>query len=365
MSSKVVYQDDKRKLYFAEDGHTPMLDYNGETYSLGCHPYEPMLIISHKGENVAYIHNAFYPDDEYKRLLRGELVLSITGKHHNAERFARLLTTALDTGCDEIGEVENRMMVGLARDKGAENIEYAAYDFKCTRVLYEGVALLLGYFDCTTEIITRKSSNRKFVYALAFGYPHNGKDMYEYYLISDEEYNEYMRWRERQDWESHEAAYEWHEAHLAGRQVLCNEFSHMQKTYKPFFKLSEIKEKRNNQSIRNNEGTPTIQTAPISIHYSRSSVCAQDDYVNGEHIIKLPQDATVKDLIEYIFHYHNDDGYAALPYTGGHSWWNLSYNGGTLARVCDEPVKVIYGNVSPDDLIRKVGITKVTAHREN
>ena len=123
------------------------------------------------------------------------------------------------------------MMVGLARDKGEDNIEYAEYDFKCTKVLYENVALLLGYFDC---IGTK-------VYALAFGYPHNGTDMYEYYLISEKEYKEYMGWPERRDWKSHEEAYEWHEAHLANKKVLCNEFSHMQKTYKPFFTLVELK----------------------------------------------------------------------------------------------------------------------------
>ena len=242
LSGKVVFEDDKRKLYFAEDGRTPMLDYDGATYSLSCHPYEPMLIIRNSGADVAYIHNAFYPDDEYKTLLKGQLVHSITGRYHNAERFARILTTALDTGCDNIGEVENQMMVGLAHDKGAENIEYATYDFKCTKVLYEGVALLLGYFDCTTEIVNRKSSNRNYIYALAFGYPHNGTDMYEYYLIKPKEYEQYKEGPERQEWKSHEAAYEWHEAHLAHRQVLCNEFSHMQKTYKPFFTLSEIKE---------------------------------------------------------------------------------------------------------------------------
>ena len=323
LSGKVVYLDYTRKLYFAEDGHTPMMDYNGKTYTLSCHPYEPMLIIRYKGEDVAHIHNAFYPDDEYKSLLKGQLVHSITGKYHNAERFARLLTTALDTGYENIGDVENRMMVGLALDKGAENIEYAAYDFKCTKVLYEGVALLLGYFDCTTEIVNRKSSNRQLIYALAFGYPHNGTDMYEYYLISEEEYKEYKEykeWPERQDGQNHEAAYAWHEAHLAGKQVLCNEFSHMQKNYKPFFKLSEIKEKqtnRNNQRIPCiRKSTSTIRTAPISIRYSRTSVCAQDDYVNSEHMMKLPPDATVKDLIGYIFHYQDDDGYAALPYTG-------------------------------------------------
>lgn len=235
----IVWQDNERKLYMK--GEEAFLEYNGETYTFGCQPYEPMALIYRKGEVVASIHNSFRVEEECAILLKGQSVQSITGKSHNAERFARLLTTALDTGCDRIDEVENRMMVGLARDKGAENIEYAAYDFKCTRVLYEGVALLLGYFDCTTEIITRKSGDRTLVYALGFGYPHNGTDMYEYYLISEEEYEQYKKEPERQEWKSHEDAYAWHEAHLANKQVLCNEFSHMQKTYKPFFTLAEIK----------------------------------------------------------------------------------------------------------------------------
>lgn len=225
----IVWQDIDRKLYM--EGDEAILEYHNERYIFGCQPYEPMALIYRKGEVVANIHNSFRVEEECEVLLKGELVHSITGKYHNAERFARLLTTALDTSCDDIGEVENRMMVGLARDKGEDNIEYAEYDFKCTKVLYENVALLLGYFDC---IGTK-------VYALAFGYPHNGKDMYEYYLISEKEYKEYMGWPERRDWQSHEAAYEWHEAHLAHRQVLCNEFSHMQKTYKPFFTLAELK----------------------------------------------------------------------------------------------------------------------------
>lgn len=230
LRGKVVYRDGKRKLYFAEDGQTPMMDYVGKTYTLSCHPYEPMLIIRNSGADIAYVHNAFYPEDEYKGLLKGQLVHTITGRYHNAERFARLLTTAIDTGCDNISKVERMMMADLVRDKGARNIEYASYDFCCTKVLYEGVALLLGYFDCHTDK----------VYTLAFGYPHNGKEMYEYYLISREEYELYEQWPDRQEWHSHRVAYEWHDAHLADRKVLCNEFSHMKRTYKPFFRLSEL-----------------------------------------------------------------------------------------------------------------------------
>ena len=225
----IIWQDEERKLYVADN--EPVLEYHGDTYTFGCQPYEPMALIYRDGKVVANIHNSFRVEDECEVLLSGQLVHTITGKYHNAERFTRLLTTALDTGCNDIDDVEKRMIEGLAQDKGAENIEYASYDFHETKVLYEGVALVLGYFDCMGTK----------VYALGFGFPHNGRDMYEYYLITREEYLDFMHWPERRDWQSHEAAYAWHEAHLAHRQVLCNEFSHMTKSYKPFFTLAEIK----------------------------------------------------------------------------------------------------------------------------
>lgn len=182
----------------------------------------------------------FRVEDECEVLLSGQLVHTITGKYHNAERFTRLLTAVIDTGCDSIDDAERIMFEGLVRDKAADAIEYAAYDFHCGRVLYEGVALLLGWFDCYQLVDNRLSTSK--VYSLAFGYPRNGTDMYEYYLISRRQYLEYMRWKERREWKSHEAAYEWHEANLAGSQVLCNEFSHMAKSYKPFFTTRELPE---------------------------------------------------------------------------------------------------------------------------
>lgn len=356
LSGKVVYQDDKRKLYFAENGMTPMVDYEGKTYTLTCHPYEPMLIILQGDYRVAYVHNAFYPDDEYKGLVKGQLVHSITGKYHNAERFARILSTAVDTSCDRIEEVEVMMLEDLVLDKGDDAIEYAACDFKCDRVLYDNVPLLLGHFICyhTTQSETLKNADEVedlFVYALAFGYPHNGKEMYEYYLISPAEYNKYKLWPERQDWCSHEAAYEWHHAHLEGRQVLCNEFSHMNKTYKPFFRFSEIPKDYY-------DGT----TLPyFSIKYSRASVCAQDDYLNHEITIELPRDATVKDLVDYIAHYQDADGYAAIPYTGGQTKWKLVANDNTLAELYDDTKRIHYFGAQTPLLTLK--ITKVSGQR--
>ena len=239
----VIWEDPQRKLYLINK--EPTLLYRGETYTLGCQPYEPMTIIYRKGTPVAYIHNAFSPYDECERLQRGRLVHSITGKYHNAEQFTRILTTAIDTHLEQIDDVEDLMMENLVFDKSADAIEYATYDFRCDKVLYDGVALLLGHFICykdgPSETMPGKDEVQDlFVYALAFGYPHNGTDMYEYYLISEAEYKMYKQWPDRKEWSSHEAAYEWHDGHLASKQVLCNEFSHMKKTYKPFFRISEL-----------------------------------------------------------------------------------------------------------------------------
>lgn len=105
---KIVWQDNKRKLYLK--GEEAFLEYNGETYTFGCQPYEPMAIIYKDGKVVANIHNSFRVEEECEVLLRGKLVHTITRRYHNAERFAWLLTTAIDTGSDSIEDVEARVM---------------------------------------------------------------------------------------------------------------------------------------------------------------------------------------------------------------------------------------------------------------
>ena len=105
---RIVWQDDERKLYMR--GEDAFLDYKGDTYSFGCQPYEPMALIYKNGKVVASIHNSFRVEEECEVLLRGQLVHTITRKYHNAERFALLLTTAIDSGCDSIEDVEARVM---------------------------------------------------------------------------------------------------------------------------------------------------------------------------------------------------------------------------------------------------------------
>lgn len=118
LNGTTVWKDEKRNLYF--EGTTPILIYNGERYTFSCQPYEPMTIILRNEKPVAYIHNAFYPD-ECKGFIENSryLVGTITGKHHNAECFCRLLTTAIDHFFEcQIGEVEAKMQKELVKEKG-------------------------------------------------------------------------------------------------------------------------------------------------------------------------------------------------------------------------------------------------------
>lgn len=61
MDGRVVWQDEERRLYV--EGTEPVMMYIGERYTFGCQPYEPMVIIRKDEKAVAFIHNAFYPDE--------------------------------------------------------------------------------------------------------------------------------------------------------------------------------------------------------------------------------------------------------------------------------------------------------------
>ena len=237
LNGKVVWEDTERKLYF--EGDEPMLLYKGEKYTFSCQPYEPMAIINSRNNNV-YIHNAFYPDEDCKCFTQDPkfLVNTITGKHHNAERFCRLLTTAIDNFIEcQINEVENKMQKDLVMQKGISAIQFETRDFKCDKILYEGVYVMLGHFETPLS----KEYNVGKIYSIAFGFPNRNEDYFEYYLISKKEYDEFMLWPQKQQWKDKDMAFDWHKAHLAGKkQVLCNEFRQNPATYKPFFTLEEI-----------------------------------------------------------------------------------------------------------------------------
>lgn len=239
LNNKIVWEDDKRKLYFEDD--TPVLLYKGKRYHLSCEPHEPMLII--EGSDTVYVHNAFDPD-ECKGFLRDPryLVSTITGRHHTAERFCRLLTAAIDSYADcQMNDVEQTMWEQLISERGIGTIQFEPRDFKCDKVLYEGVPVLLGYFENPLS----KKHNVK-IPCVAFGYPDKKREKYEYYLLTPTEYEEFSRLPEKQQWKSNDEPFGWQHDHLEGkRQVLCNEFTRNPGIYKPFFTLDEISWIRN------------------------------------------------------------------------------------------------------------------------
>ena len=105
--SNVIYEDSCRRLSFEPDGLS--LRYNGKIYTFGCDGHEPMAIILHKGEAIAYIHNSFDVEYECQQFRKNPDYRcgTITGTQHDARHFCLLLTTAIDDGYDwDISELE-------------------------------------------------------------------------------------------------------------------------------------------------------------------------------------------------------------------------------------------------------------------
>lgn len=102
----------------------------------------------------------------------------------------------------------------------------------------------------------------------------------------------------------------------------------------------------------------------IRIHYTRESVCAADDYVNRDLEIKMPQNAVLSDLVEYIQHYHDDSGYSCIPYTGGGRWWALKTNNRILAYVNEDDLEGIrYSKYDRDTPLRSLNVAEVYGTR--
>ena len=105
--SNVIYKDSCRLLSFEPDGLS--MTYNGKIYRFSGDGHEPMAIILHKGEAVAYIHNSFDIEYECEQFRKNPnyRCTTITGTNHDAKHFCLLLTTAIDDGYDwQIDELE-------------------------------------------------------------------------------------------------------------------------------------------------------------------------------------------------------------------------------------------------------------------
>ena len=68
------------------------------------------------------------------------------------------------------------------------------------------------------------------------------------------------------------------------------------------------------------------------IMFRRKSVCMGDDVNNGTYTIKMPDSATLGDLLNVVLHggYGND---WPIPYTGADSFWVIKTNIGKIADI--------------------------------
>lgn len=97
----------------------------------------------------------------------------------------------------------------------------------------------------------------------------------------------------------------------------------------------------------------------IMIRFERANVCAADT-TNHPVSIEMQEDATVKDLVQFIMTY-KEDGYEAIPNSGANIWWHLFYDKGTLVRVCDNRRECSYANIPADTPLKDIPITAIYA----
>jgi hypothetical protein len=162
----------------------------------------------------------------------------------------------------------------LVREKGVSSIQFDARDFECEKVLYEGIPLLLGYFE---SALSREYNVGK-IYSIAYGYPGRNKAEREFYLLTEQEYHEYNKWPEKRQWKDTTEASRFLHQNLEGKkQMLCNEFEKRPAIYKPSFTLGEI---LNPQETIGQGGT----SSSGALESRRADLCANDNGFKSHHI---------------------------------------------------------------------------------
>lgn len=75
--------------------------YQGISYELTDHPYEPCLYLIKDGRIVLTLHNAFTVQTLADRFQNGETVTAVNEKSYTEEAFCRVLEAALESGRTE------------------------------------------------------------------------------------------------------------------------------------------------------------------------------------------------------------------------------------------------------------------------
>lgn len=102
-----------------------------------------------------------------------------------------------------------------------------------------------------------------------------------------------------------------------------------------------------------------LMAAILSFFFIRHDVCEAERPYNHPVEFAMPDTATVEDLVLYLADYREPQ-YHALPGVGG-MWWHLSYDEGTLARVCTDPLQITYVNIDQHTPLKELRITRIYA----
>ena len=128
-------------------------------------------------------------------------------------------------------------------------------------------------------------------------------------------------------------------------------------------KAFELEDYRARRKKMNEESSPKDEGETLHMVYSRESVCAADDYINKSLNIDWADFATLEDLVSYINNYHEDGGFAAIPYTGGDAKWSILSGDTPLAEVGDDGRIISFCGNDPRTPLSRLKPTKLRGER--
>lgn len=368
--SNVIWNDNSRLLSFEPDGLS--LRYKGKTYRFGCDGHEPMAIILKSGEAVAYIHNAF--DVEYEctqfRKNPNYRCSTITGRRHDTKSFCLLLTTAIDDGYDwQIDELERRVDE-LTR-------------FETREIWYKEDGVEFGRYGEEEGGREEHHYEHEILYIIVDGHKYHLCDNVNeadalYFFIPGYYGRKQAKLRIHGTRGAVLAAYadDWKSGKTFtpfGRpcdtKTFCAMIAYALRSGKKDFNLQELEkafEQENYQARRKKMDEKSSQKdegETLHMVYTRESVCAADDYINKSLNIDWADFATLEDLVSYINNYHEDGGFAAIPYTGGDAKWRILSGDTPLAEVGDDGRIISFCGNDPRTPLSRLKPTKLHGER--
>ena len=128
-------------------------------------------------------------------------------------------------------------------------------------------------------------------------------------------------------------------------------------------KAFELEDYQARRKKMDEESSQKDEGETLHMVYTRESVCAADDYINKSLNIDWADFATLEDLVSYINNYHEDGGFAAIPYTGGDAKWRILSGETPLAEVGDDGRIISFCGNDPRTPLSRLKPTKLHGER--